>query len=285
MENRSGGIVLSDSNSFKSWSFCTNVVEVYREAVGNRTNLLEISSKLSRPIPPETRYTDNLQENFFQAALNFYGRQPVGLPESTSVYRGGWYWQGFGDTCVPWSIINGLNTVGMSIDPYCILGLVREAEAWQGRGLSFEEAAGVIKKFNIPCWIERSSFGQINNNYCLPDEWFLSVAQIQPPSRVRNSRSSRETLEANSRLIKGSIDSRKPLLVMVEYPFWTRGMDYLFAMKHGICISGYRIYPDGIMNVQVIDPYLGVLQTSLEHLSSSVCPSETYYLRKTPKQV
>lgn len=87
----------------------------------------------------------------------------------------------------------------------------------------------------------------------------------------------REDIIHNANVIKKILDEGAKIVSSVTVKRYSNDTQ---NGLHAICIAGYKINERGFMDVQIIDPQIGVQWISLEHLSSCIVPFNTYKISK-----
>ncbi len=222
-------------------------IPVGKDFYGTSYTLSKVDYLLNKPIR-----VGNLmgQRDEFHFNLTLIGkRTPIGLQPSFQLYKGAWYRQGPEPTCLPWAIANGLLSRRVRPDSLMMYRLLSEAN--RRNGLDY-----------IAAWL----MVDLNAKFFSFDKAKVELV----PNLVL----------LNSSVIKQEIDQHRTILTGVESSSYEgRILDLSgepIRDNHAVCIVGYEVNEDGVMNVQLIDSNLGIFWTSLEYLSASLKPNETY---------
>jgi len=89
----------------------------------------------------------------------------------------------------------------------------------------------------------------------------------------------------NAQEIKSILDEGNAILTRVNVDNYSLNPHHTFPHPvRAIVLSGYYIGHQREMNIQLIDPRLGVMWTSLEHFTYSNRPNDTYILKPNPER-
>jgi hypothetical protein len=201
-----------------------------------RYSLSETEQLLNSPRKEQDVLKD-YQRAFFERSLAIRRRRVLldDAPSSKS-YEGDWYLQS-GQSCVTWSLVNGLKILGKAPNPQLVRDFLNETDEESGSNLLY---AG----------------NRLNEE----KQARLALLWLSLNSK-------QDLWERASSLIRQEIQSENVLLasaVVNRYiPVNADGL-------HALCLSGYRLSPRKTMDVQVIDSNYGRIWTSLEHIVQSM---------------
>ena len=256
-------------------------------------DIKRVISLLQNPEPPDYSVLSRKEKKLFQEVLTPKTRVSIALPECESLYGGSWYRQG-PDECVTWSVINAMHALSVEPNPSYLLELLTltcSNKKTKQPGLNPQTAKELLEikykneQIEINLAPAESQLKATANfdliagfPVCTPR--FLDLPYDSPDliraaeNKEAELKQISELITANANNIKNLITANRKLVILVsnqEYNSYRPAKD----CSHAICITGYRIDKNGFMDLQIIDPEVGIIWASLEHISS--CLSSAKY--------
>ncbi len=246
------------------------------------------------------------EKSLFDSTLTATGRVSFELSACEQFYTGVWFYQFDEPTCLPWSIANACMVIGNPVDETAVEELVSFAKDEykpRGIGMNYFEAVRILEKyptmpvithaskhllFNQALWL----LAQREGANAISDSTYLHMKRIYESYKVYKSQESTVVpltadpyvyipnwpLREMAQLVSSTIDDGKAVLTGVSSLKYRSGGT---STSHAVCISGYRVDNNGYMDVQVIDPYRGIIFMSLDHLHGAVWPVYTFVASKS----
>jgi hypothetical protein len=237
-----------------------------------------------RALVPHIASADTLA--FYQETVNAPERVNIGLPPAEREYQGSWFYQGLQPTCVVEALRSAALAAGAKIDHQLWLDLHQTANPLSANpaaesGLTKAQVFQILSE-HPEAEIRLSSPDQMLRFIPTDDHQFpietppLSIFSnpVDAPSKEETRR---QKLSENAQIIKDCVSRGQALTIGVLHEEYAPGQRTGF---HEVVIAGYKVTPEGNMNVQVIDPARGKLWMSLEHLSSAVIPASDLIVTK-----
>lgn len=185
------------------------------------------------------------------------------LPLSSSVYFGRWNSQANQQTCTVWSYVNALRVIDEVPNFSLLSNLLNYSNGHNEEGTKGVPTAKLLE------------FIDSGNTTLKPKITQASLEKVTTDDKA-------EIVKSKAEIIKNSLDSGQAILARVDLKiFQSKHSKTRRIIPHAVCVSGYSIEEKfSAMNVQLIDPLIGVVWTSLEHFSNSSISGEFYTFSK-----
>lgn len=220
----------------------------------------ELAKRSFKKALPQSVYLD--PEGIIQTlneTMTTMNRVDTNLPISHASYIGKWNSQGAEPTCSPWSLANAYRVIGVQPHFPLLSELLNHANGDNPTGITGVKADDLLTIV--------SEFPKRG----------MEFTNVELPLQSTELWASDEAIRENAATIKHYLDRGSAFHVLIGFDMYARQFS---DEAHAVCLSGYHINRYREMNVQIIDSNIGVVWTSIEHISSSLLAGQVHVVSK-----
>lgn len=208
-------------------------------------------------------------------------RFQTGFRPEQRLYKGSWYYQGQEDPiCVPTCLMAAYRCLGLTPNFYIL-------QQWYNHALGANARASLGTDLaSVQTQMRRSAYRLQNYDrltlelppetarlhhapipYLMSSSWAEFLRLILRDPQADLDCFSRRVLADNARSLKQTLDSGQLFLACVGNETYYQSDN---PGGHALLVVGYTVFGEGAMDLQTVDPSVGIVPVSLEHFTASL---------------